>query len=106
LKGRPQCGEVEEEILQHPKVLEVALIGVPHPTKREAPVAVIQLCKGVTATEEELLAWCKEHIAGYKSPRVVRIVDEMPLTMTLKVLKRELRTQLIAEGIFQDDGSN
>lgn len=98
--------EVEEEILQHPKVLEVALIGVPHPTKREAPVAVIQLCEGVTATEEELLAWCREHIAGYKSPRVVRIVDEMPLTMTLKVLKRELRTQLIAEGIFQDDGSN
>ncbi len=97
--------EVEEEILQNPKVQEVALVGVPHPTKKEVPVAVIQLIPGQTATEEELLEWCKERIAGYKSPRVVKIVDEMPMTMTLKVLKRELRDQLVKEGIFQDDGS-
>jgi long-chain acyl-CoA synthetase len=95
--------EVEEEILQNPKVLEVALVGVPHPTKREVPVAVIQLVPGQTATEEELLDWCKQKIAGYKSPRAVKIIDEMPLTMTLKVLKRELRQQLIDEGFFQED---
>ena len=95
--------EVEEEILQNPKVLEVALVGVPHPTKREVPVAVIQLVPGQTATEEELLDWCKQKIAGYKSPRAVKIIDEMPLTMTLKVLKRELRQQLVDEGFFQED---
>jgi long-chain acyl-CoA synthetase len=94
--------EVEEQILQNPKVMEVALVGVPHPTKGEVPVAVVQLVEGQTATEDELLAWAKERIAGYKSPRVVRIVDELPLTMTLKVLKRELRQQLLDEGIFQE----
>jgi fatty-acyl-CoA synthase len=98
--------EVEEEILQNPKVLEVAVVGVPHPTKREAPVAVIQLVDGQAATEEELLAWCKERIAGYKTPRVVRIIDAMPLTMTMKVLKRELRAQLTEEGIFQESGKS
>ena len=76
---------------------------MPHPTKREVPVAVIQLVPGQTATEEELLDWCKQKIAGYKSPRAVKIIDEMPLTMTLKVLKRELRQQLIDEGFFQED---
>ncbi len=94
--------EVEEEILEHPKVLEVALVGVPHPTKGQVPVAVVQLAEGESATEEELLGWCAERIAGYKSPRAVRIIDEMPLTMTLKVLKRELRAQLVEEGIFRD----
>jgi long-chain acyl-CoA synthetase len=96
--------EVEEQILQNPKVMEVALVGVPHPKKGEVPVAVVQLVEGQSATEEELLAWAKERIAGYKAPRVVKIVDELPLTMTLKVLKRELRQQLLDEGIFQESG--
>lgn len=94
--------EVEEQILQNPKVMEVALVGVPHPKKGEVPVAVVQLIEGQTATEDELLVWAKERIAGYKAPRVVKIVDELPLTMTLKVLKRELRQQLLDEGIFQE----
>jgi long-chain acyl-CoA synthetase len=94
--------EVEEEMLQHPAVFEVALVGAPHPTKGEAPVAFVQLKVGEDVSEEELLAWCKEHIAAYKSPRVVRIIDAMPLNMTMKVLKRELRQQLIDEGLFLD----
>jgi len=94
--------EVEEEILQHPAVYEVALIGAPHPTKGEVPVAFVQLHAGAQATPDELLDWCKEHIAGYKRPRVIKIIDEMPLTMTLKVLKRELRKQVIEEGLFAD----
>jgi long-chain acyl-CoA synthetase len=94
--------EVEEEILQHPAVYEVALIGAPHPTKGEVPVAFVQLHAGAQATPDELLEWCKEHIAGYKRPRVIKIIDEMPLTMTLKVLKRELRQQVIEEGLFAD----
>ncbi|MFH1149709.1 MAG: AMP-binding protein [Actinomycetota bacterium] len=92
--------EVEEEILLNPKVHEVALIGAPHPTKGEVPVAFVQLKPGEIATEEELLEWCREHIAAYKCPRMVRIIDEMPLTMTMKVLKRELRKRLQDEGLF------
>jgi len=94
--------EVEEEILAHPAVYEVALVGAPHPTKGEVPVAFIQLHAGAQATADELLEWCKEHIAGYKRPRIIRIIDQMPLTMTLKVLKRDLRQQIIDEGLFAD----
>ena len=92
--------EVEEEILANPAVFEVALVGAPHPTKGEVPVAFVQLKEGESITEDELLEWCKEHIAGYKRPRMIRIIDQMPLTMTMKVLKRELRKQLIDEGLF------
>ena len=96
--------EVEEEILQNPKVHEVALVGMPHPTKGEVPVAFVQLKEGETATEEELLDWCRENIAAYKAPRKVRIIDEMPLTMTLKVMKRELRRRLEDEAASQGGG--
>lgn len=89
--------EVEEEILQHPKVHEVALIGKPHPTKGEEPVAFIQLKPGESAEADELLQWCREHIAAYKAPRRVFIIEEMPLTMTLKVKKTELRELLEEE---------
>lgn len=92
--------EVEEEILRNPKVFEVALVGAPHPTKGEIPVAFIQLKEGEEATEEEMLEWCSEHIARYKAPRMVRIIDDMPLTMTLKVMKRELRSRLLQEAAF------
>ncbi len=86
--------EVEEKILNHPKVFEVAVVGRPHPTKGEVPVAFVQLKEGEEATPDEILTWCSEHIAAYKAPREIRIVEELPLTMTMKVLKRELRKQL------------
>ncbi len=89
--------EVEEEILANPKVLEVAIVGMPHETKGEIPVAFVELVAGQTATEEELLEWCREHIAGYKAPRMIRIEKHMPMTMTLKVLKRDLRDKLLKE---------
>jgi long-chain acyl-CoA synthetase len=87
--------EVEQEILEHPAVCEVAVIGIPHPTKKEAPVAICVLEEGASATEEELHAWCRDNIARYKSPRAVIIIEagDMPRTPTLKVLKRELREQ-------------
>jgi acyl-CoA synthetase (AMP-forming)/AMP-acid ligase II len=85
--------EVEKEVLEHPAVADAAVVGVPHPLKKQMPIAVVTLKPGAQTTEEELLAWCREHIAGYKSPRVVRIVspEEMPYGMTLKVRKLELR---------------
>ena len=72
-------------------------MGEPHPTKGEVPVAFVQLGDGAEATEEELLAWCRDHIAAYKSPRRVCIIEQMPLTMPLKVMKRELRSRLEKE---------
>ncbi len=86
--------EVEEEIRQHPKVDDVAIVGIPHPTKVEVVAAVCTLKRGENMTPDELLAWCRENIAEYKAPRYVEIRDEMPYGMTLKVLKRVLRDEL------------
>lgn len=87
--------EVEEELRAHPAVDEVAVVGVPHPTKVEVVCAVATLRPGETATSEELLAWAREHIAEYKAPRFIEVRDEMPYGMTLKVLKRILRDELV-----------
>ena len=85
--------EVEREVLDHPAVEAAAVVGVPHPLKKQMPIAVVSLCSGTEATEEEILEWCREHIAAYKCPRAIRIVpaEEMPYGMTLKVRKLELR---------------
>jgi long-chain acyl-CoA synthetase len=85
--------EVESEVLEHPAVSDVAVVGIPHPLKKQVPLAVVTLKPGATATEEEILSWCQEHIAGYKKPRAVRIInpEEMPYGMTLKIRKLELR---------------
>ena len=85
--------EVEQEILEHPAVADVAIVGIPHPTKKEVPVAVVMLEEGKSCGEDELHAWCRDNIARYKSPRRVLIIDaaEMPRTPTMKILKRELR---------------
>jgi len=85
--------EVESEVSEHPEVSDVAVVGIPHPLKKQVPLAVVTLKPGSSATEEEILSWCVENIAGYKKPRAVRIVDpeEMPYGMTLKIRKLELR---------------
>ena len=85
--------EVEKEMLEHPALADVAVVGVPHPLKKQVPLAVVTLKPGAEASEEEVLSWCREHIAGFKCPRAVRIIPpgEMPYGMTLKVRKLELR---------------
>lgn len=89
--------EVEEEIRNHPKIDEVAVIGIPHPTKVEVVAAVCTLQPDEQIEAEEVLAWCRENIADYKAPRYVEIREEMPYGMTLKVLKRVLRDELVAK---------
>lgn len=86
--------EVEEEIRTHPSVDEVAVVGIPHPTKVEIVAAVCTLREGEELSSEELHAWCRENIAEYKAPRYVEVRQEMPYGMTLKVLKRVLRDEL------------
>jgi acyl-CoA synthetase (AMP-forming)/AMP-acid ligase II len=85
--------EVENLLGSHPKVKDIAVIGVPDDLWGEAVRAVVVLRDGQTATEEELIAWCRPRIAGYKRPRSVAFIrdDEMPRTTTGKVLHRVLR---------------
>ncbi|NYE35959.1 long-chain acyl-CoA synthetase [Nocardioides cavernae] len=82
--------EIEEVLLTHPDVSLAAVIGVPHESHGEEIKAVVIRNDGATVTEDELVAWAKEQMAGYKYPRVVEFVDALPMTATGKILKREL----------------
>ncbi len=82
--------EIEEVLLTHPGVSLVAVIGVPHESHGEEIKAVVVREPGADVTEDELLAWGKEQFAAYKYPRVVEFRDELPMTSTGKILKREL----------------
>jgi long-chain acyl-CoA synthetase len=82
--------EVEEVLMTHPDVSLAAVIGVPDESHGEEVKAVVIRVEGSTLTEDELVAWGREQMAGYKYPRVVEFVDALPMTATGKILKREL----------------
>ncbi len=83
--------EVEETLMAHPEVSLAAVVGVPHTTHGEEVKAFIIREEGSTLTEDALIAWVKEQVAGYKYPRVVEFRDNLPMTASGKILKRELR---------------
>ncbi|MFI1988746.1 long-chain fatty acid--CoA ligase [Actinoplanes sp. NPDC020271] len=82
--------EIEEVLITHEAVSLAAVIGVPHPSHGEEVKAFVILHPGATVTEEELVAWGREQMASYKYPRIVKIVEALPMTATGKLLKREL----------------
>ena len=88
--------EVEHLLAGHPAVQDVAVVGLPDPTWGETVCAAVVRRPGATATEDELLAWCRERIAGYKRPRAVVFIEEaqMPRTATGKIQHRVLRDRL------------
>jgi long-chain acyl-CoA synthetase len=83
--------EVEEVLWQHPKVQEAAIIGVPDPVMGEEVKAFVVLKPGEQATAEEIVNFCRERLAKFKSPKVVSFVDALPRSLIGKVLRRELR---------------
>jgi fatty-acyl-CoA synthase len=87
--------EVEQVVGAHPKVKDVAVVGVPHEKWGEAVHAVVVLHQGEGATESDILDWCKDRIARYKRPKSISFIaeDEMPRTATGKVLHRVLRNR-------------
>ena len=82
--------EVEEVIQAHPKVLEVGVGGIPDAKSGEAVKAWVVLKPGETATEKDIIGWCKEDLAGYKVPKEVEFRNALPRSSALKVLRREL----------------
>ena len=83
--------EVEDVLFSHPAVAEVAVIGVPSEKWGETIKALVVLAEGESATEAELIAWCKDKAAGYKAPTSVEFRDELARTATGKLQKFKLR---------------
>ena len=84
--------EVEDVLYEHPAVREAAVIGVPDEYRGETVWGYVSLAPGTTVEEVELVGWCRERLAAYKYPRVVRVLDELPKTASGKIVRRELRT--------------
>jgi long-chain acyl-CoA synthetase len=89
--------EVEEALAQHPAVDDVAVIGVPDERWGETVKALVVLRTGAVASADELTAFAREHLAGYKLPRSVDFVSDLPRTPSGKVLKRELRERFASQ---------
>jgi fatty-acyl-CoA synthase len=83
--------EVEDTIFSHPAVAEVAVIGVPHEKWGETIKALVVLVEGATAEEADIIAHCKQRMAGYKAPTTVEFREAIPRTATGKIQKFKLR---------------
>jgi long-chain acyl-CoA synthetase len=83
--------EVENILIQHPSVLDVAVFGLPDERKGEYPVAAVVLRSGMNLSEEEFTRWCRDHMAGYKVPRQMILVDALPRVHGWKLLRKDLR---------------
>jgi fatty-acyl-CoA synthase len=83
--------EVEDALFQHPAVAEVAVIGVPDERWGEMVTALVVLAPGAEVSGDELIAFCKERLAGYKCPKKVELRDELARTATGKLQKFKLR---------------
>jgi len=82
--------EVEDALYKHPAVQVVAVVAKPDEKWGETPCAFVELKPGATATAEELIAWCRKHLAAYKCPRYV-VFETVPKTSTGKIQKFKLR---------------
>jgi len=88
--------EVDEVLYQHPKVQAACVIGIPDTNRGETVKAFIVLRQGKMATEEEIIAFCKEKLAAYKVPKYVEFRSELPQTSVGKILRRKLRDEEMA----------
>ncbi|WP_433325375.1 long-chain-fatty-acid--CoA ligase [Spirillospora sp. CA-294931] len=83
--------EIEDVLMTHPQISVAAVVGVPHPSHGEEIKLYAIRTPDATLTETELLTWCKENFAAYKYPRIIEFRENLPMTATGKILKRELR---------------
>lgn len=84
--------EIEDVVMQHPGVQEVAAVGVPSGSSGEA-VKIFVVKKDSSLTEESLVTFCRRQLTGYKVPKLVEFRDELPKSNVGKILRRELRDE-------------
>jgi long-chain acyl-CoA synthetase len=87
--------EVEQVLARHPSVADVACVGLPDDEMGERLVALVQLVAGANEDPVSLQVWCRESLAGYKCPKQLRFVDEIPRNQMGKIDKRALRTSML-----------
>jgi fatty-acyl-CoA synthase len=83
--------EIEELLYHHSKIREAAVVGIPDPLWGESVKAFVVLKSGMSMTEEEVIEYCKSHLASYKKPKVVVFADSLPRNPSGKVQKNLLR---------------
>ncbi len=84
--------EIERVLMQHPAISMAAVGAVPDKVKGELAKAYIVLRNGIECTEDDIMAFCRKHLAAYKVPRQMKFVDDLPKTSTGKIMRRELHT--------------
>jgi len=94
--------EVEDALYKHPAVQAAAVVAKPDEKWGETPCAFVELKPGASASAEDIIAWCRKHLAAYKCPRYV-VFDELPKTSTGKIQKFKLREVAKAGGKTTDD---
>jgi fatty-acyl-CoA synthase len=97
--------EVESFLATHPAVSVAAVVGMPDATYVEVPVAFVELRPGSTVAETELIQFCQSGLARFKVPRLIRVVDEWPMSAT-KIQKHRLLEELLAERTAQSNSMN
>lgn len=90
-------GEIEEILYQHPKVLQAAVIGLPDPVMGEIACAVIKLKADEQSSNEEMLAYVKQHLADYKVPKQVVFTESLPATASGKIQKLKLKEAILKQ---------
>ena len=83
--------DIESVLITHPKVAEVAVVGVPDDTRGERVRAIIRLKKGEVATEQEMKQFCREHMADFRLPKEIIFADSLPRTLTGEIRKQDLK---------------
>lgn len=89
--------EIEEVVDQHPDVLASGVVGLMDPIRGEVPVAFVEAIEGASVDEQEVKGFCRERLAGYKVPREIRVLEELPRNPTGKLMRRKLKELLEAE---------
>jgi acyl-CoA synthetase (AMP-forming)/AMP-acid ligase II len=92
------AAEVENILIRHPKVQEVAVVGLKDPVWGERVTAAVVPVQGQAVTEEEIIEFAKKDLASYKCPKEVKFVECLPKSTLMKVLKRQLKEILMAKG--------
>jgi acyl-CoA synthetase (AMP-forming)/AMP-acid ligase II len=85
--------EIENALMRHPDILQAAVIGIPDDRLGEVGMAYVTIRSGAATTDSDIIAWARDQMANYKVPRVVRVIDALPLNATGKVMKDVLRQQ-------------